>query len=62
MDAEGIVSRLLENIKRFNDTQQRNYVLSMSVGVAKYSPDEPCTIDELISKADRMMYERKKGK
>ena len=61
MDAEGIVSRLLENIKRFNDTQQRNYVLSMSVGVAKYSPDEPCTIDELISKADRMMYERKKG-
>lgn len=62
MNSDRIVSRLMENIKRFNDRHPRKYFLSISIGTAKYNPDNPCTIEELIAQADRMMYENKHEK
>jgi two-component system cell cycle response regulator len=41
-------------------TAQRNYTLSISFGVSYYDPEEPCSVDELIAHADKMMYEQKR--
>ena len=43
-----ILARLREN--------SQFYLLSLSVGFAYYDPDMPCTIEELIDKADKNMY------
>jgi PleD family two-component response regulator len=31
----------------------------MSVGVAFYNPEAPCSVNELIARADKAMYENK---
>ncbi|WP_094607788.1 hypothetical protein SPSIL_008400 [Sporomusa silvacetica DSM 10669] len=36
--------------------------LSLSIGFAYYDPEKPCTIQELLVKADRYMYENKRTK
>lgn len=36
--------------------------LSLSIGFAYYDPENPCTIQELLVKADRYMYENKRTK
>lgn len=48
-------SKLAEIKKRhFND-----FDLSISIGIIRYDPFHPCSLDELISKADMLMYENK---
>ncbi|RPJ13879.1 MAG: diguanylate cyclase [Desulfobacteraceae bacterium] len=34
----------------------------MSAGCSCYDPDNPCSIDELIANADKLMYEQKQNK
>jgi len=34
----------------------------MSIGIADYDPSEPCSVEELMSEADRLMYIQKKEK
>lgn len=36
--------------------------LSISMGIAHYSPSAPCTIDELLIRGDQLMYEQKREK
>ncbi|MCL5022480.1 MAG: diguanylate cyclase [Nitrospirae bacterium] len=38
----------------------RGYKLSLSVGISYYDPEHPCSLDELLKKGDRAMYEQKK--
>jgi GGDEF domain-containing protein len=45
-----------------NAKSERDYKLSISTGTAYFDPSSPCTIDELLSQADRGMYEQKKSK
>jgi diguanylate cyclase (GGDEF)-like protein len=59
-DPEIVLGRLLERIAQHNDMPDRRYDISMSVGAAVYDPQEPCTLDELVSRADTLMYEQKK--
>ncbi len=59
---EVIVGRLKENIEAVNAQAGRNYRLSISYGIAFYDPENPCTVDELLSQGDRLMYEHKKSK
>lgn len=56
---EAIRGRLGKQIEAFNKTANRPYQLSLSAGIAYYDPALPCTIDELINKADKMMYQEK---
>jgi len=30
------------------------------MGLARYDPERPCLIDELVARADRAMYEQKR--
>ncbi|MCF6149157.1 MAG: diguanylate cyclase [Candidatus Kuenenia sp.] len=61
-NAEGIVRRLKDNINRYNEQNKNPYKLSVSVGFACYDYQNPCSIDEVIAKADMQMYEEKKKK
>ena len=36
--------------------------MALSIGVAEYDPESPCSLEELINRADEMMYEEKRRK
>ncbi len=59
---ETVVSRLEENIRLYNQRPDIQYKILLSIGTVRYNPEEPCSIEELMSKADAMMYKSKKGK
>jgi diguanylate cyclase (GGDEF)-like protein len=56
------VSRLQKNIDLHNAQAAPSQRISMSSGVAYYDPESPCTVDELLAKADHAMYENKRLK
>ena len=57
--AEVLITRLQQSLEARNARRDRHYKLSLSVGLARYDPEHPCSIDELVAQADRAMYERK---
>jgi len=57
--AEIIVARLQGNLEARNARPGRRYKLSLSMGVARYAPESPCSTEELVARADRAMYEQK---
>jgi diguanylate cyclase (GGDEF)-like protein len=59
---EKLTDRLKKNIENHNLTKSRNYMLSISFGVSYFDPVAPCSLDELIVNADKMMYEQKRLK
>lgn len=61
-DTDIVSSRLQKNIDEFNKGLNRGYKLSMSVGIALYNPENPASVDELLSQADKSMYEQKRYK
>jgi diguanylate cyclase (GGDEF)-like protein len=56
------VTRLQENLTRRNERPERRYRLSLSMGIAYYDPDFPCPLDDLLDRADALMYEQKRTK
>jgi diguanylate cyclase (GGDEF)-like protein len=61
-DVDIVNSRLQDNLEDFNKIMNRGYKLAMSVGISFYNPEDPASIDELLSQADKSMYENKKYK
>ena len=59
---EVVINRLQKAVEMDNAKSKREYKLSISTGMAYFDPLSPCTIDELLSKADRLMYEQKRTK
>jgi diguanylate cyclase (GGDEF)-like protein len=55
-----VMPRLGENIKDYNAKRSRPYTLSISVGTTQFDPNDPISIDELLSKADALMYAQKR--
>ncbi|MBU0545067.1 MAG: PAS domain S-box protein [Proteobacteria bacterium] len=55
-------SRLQAMIDKRNNQENRKYKLSISMGCAYYDPENPCSIDDLIARADKLMYEQKQNK
>jgi diguanylate cyclase (GGDEF)-like protein/PAS domain S-box-containing protein len=55
-----ITSRLRKALDDINSRGEFSFKLSLSVGIAYYDPEHPCSIEELITKADKMMYEQKR--
>ncbi|MEP6691029.1 MAG: diguanylate cyclase [Gemmatimonadaceae bacterium] len=41
---------------------QLDYPLALSIGVATYDPADPCALDELMQRADHLMYAEKRTK
>ena len=62
-DDEAVVKkRLEEQLDRFNSMGKNPYKLLISVGMVRFDPDNPCSIDELLSRSDKLMYANKKSK
>lgn len=64
INAEGveigsIEGRIKDTVDEYNDTADHRYIVSMSWGIVKYDPASPVEIDELVSRADSMMYRNK---
>jgi diguanylate cyclase (GGDEF)-like protein/PAS domain S-box-containing protein len=57
-----IISRFQKNLEDFNARKLLKYPLSVSIGIVLYDPLNPRALEELISRADAMMYEQKKRK
>lgn len=55
-------SRLQYLIDTQNKQKNRTYMLSISMGGSFQNPEKPFSIDELMSQADKLMYEHKKQK
>ena len=55
-------TRLQTLIDTRNNQENRKYRLSISVGCSYYDPENPCSIDELLARADKLMYEQKQNK
>lgn len=61
-EPEIIINRLQDRIDRHNHQANRKYKLSISIGCAFYNPENPLSIDKLMARADKLMYEQKKSK
>ena len=57
-----MLNRLKKAIESDNAKNKRAYELSFSIGAAYFDPSSPCTVDELLSQADKSMYEQKRNK
>lgn len=60
--AQRINERIRERIRARNTQSDRAYQLSVSVGIANYDPDNPCSLEELMARADALMYGEKRRK
>ena len=60
-NAEQIIDRLQNNINLYNANSQ-TYQLSLSVGVARFHPNEEIDLDKMLAKADRELYQHKRIK
>jgi diguanylate cyclase (GGDEF)-like protein/PAS domain S-box-containing protein len=56
------LSRLQKNIEKLNADPDQNYNFSLSVGTVEYDPASPLTLEDLMRKADKMMYNEKEKK
>ncbi len=60
-DADNFYSRLQKNLEQHNRRSKASFEVSLSTGIAHYDPAKPCSIDELLNRADRLMYMSKKA-
>jgi len=60
--SEIVLNRLTDQIGRHNALPDQQYEISMSIGTAIYDPAIPCSLDDLMSQADQLMYTKKKEK
>ena len=61
-DVDAFQKRLQEQIDIHNARDNRDYQISLSVGAACSDPENRYSIDELMSRADTLMYEQKRNK
>ncbi len=57
-----LINRLQDALEVTNQLKPQKYMLSLSTGIARYDPDSPSSLDELIARADALMYEKKRAK
>ncbi len=58
----GIEDRLRKNVADFNQEKNNLFELSVSIGISFYDPIHPSSIDELLVRADKVLYEEKSRK
>jgi diguanylate cyclase (GGDEF)-like protein len=60
--AATLARRLREKIAARNSRPGQEYAISFSLGTARYDPDKPCSLAELLTAADRKMYQDKSAR
>ena len=64
MNVDVLTRRLQEKLDVFNSrsSAEAGFELSVSVGVFSREPEYPATVEEMLSRADLLMYEQKRSK
>jgi diguanylate cyclase (GGDEF)-like protein/PAS domain S-box-containing protein len=63
MENAGILSNRVQTILKRRDQQgDRPYHLTLSIGFARCDPEAPCTLSDLITQADALMYKHKQDR
>ena len=57
--AEKLTARFEKSLTNYNFLGKRPYALSMSLGIAHYNPQKSCSLEALLTRADKMMYDNK---
>jgi len=57
-----LTDRIQTALKKRKQPVDQPYQLTLSLGIARYDPEAPCTVNELIAKADGRMYQQKQEK
>ncbi len=60
--AEMIKNRLQDQLAVHNARGKGDFPLSLSIGVVYYDPSQPTSLDELMARADSLMYQQKAEK
>ena len=61
-NADVLADRIQAILERRNQPGNRAYPLNLSLGIARYDPEAPSTVSELITQADSRMYQQKKAR
>jgi len=61
-NAATLIARLQTNIKRHAEQEHYQAPIALSVGVVQSNPREACSIEELTTRADGLMYVEKRSK
>ena len=59
LQSEVFLNRIEEKTNEINSEKRYSFILSLSFGVAEYSPESKLTIDDLLQIADEKMYNNK---
>ncbi len=62
LSGSAIVQRLQEKAAEVNAKPDRRFQLAFSVGVTSYNPREPEMVEEVLARADSLMYEQKRAR
>jgi diguanylate cyclase (GGDEF)-like protein len=62
LNPEILTTRLHNQLEALNNEENQKFKTSVSVGCAYYDPEKPSSIEELMARADKLMYEQKKKK
>ena len=54
-----VAQHLHDNLRIHNEQTEKGYRLAVSMGMAHYDPERPCSLEELLARADELMYEHK---
>jgi len=57
-----LTTRLQENVEARNAQGALPFELSLSLGLARYDPAQPCSFEDLLRRADALMYDDKRSK
>jgi diguanylate cyclase (GGDEF)-like protein/PAS domain S-box-containing protein len=57
-----LAARLRNALEAVNKLSLRKYTVSLSTGIARYESDGSSSLEELIARADAMMYKKKRAK
>jgi diguanylate cyclase (GGDEF)-like protein/PAS domain S-box-containing protein len=60
--AETMANRIQTFFSIRNQQGDKPYKLSLSLGVTRFNPENPCSVSELIVNADGLMYQQKQAK
>lgn len=60
--AEKLINRFDQVLNDHHLQTKRSYKLSMSLGMACFDPQNPCSIEVLLAEADKLMYANKQTK
>jgi diguanylate cyclase (GGDEF)-like protein/PAS domain S-box-containing protein len=61
-DADTLIEKLQKNLNAENSKLEPAWRISVSIGISRFDPMNPVSLDQLLEQADARMYENKRGR